>query len=437
MAGDEPATDVAAMQHELSALRDRNQELERLSRQNPSRSHRFLAACRSTTVVVLLVLGTLCATLAPVTVWGRNLVLNTDRYVATLRPVAANPGVQNLVINAVDKQVAAHVDLHTLVAQTLPPKATVLAAPLQTALESLINTVTTKFVHSPAFVTLWSQMNRGAHQQIVYLLTGKNPTGSAVVLNNQGKVVLQLAPIVEQVKSRLVAAGLTVAKNIPAVGATIVIGQAKGLTSARRAVRALNTIADVLPWLALALFAGAIATAKRRRHAVTVAALATAGGMVLISLLLLVVRRLYLDQIDPATVPRDTAQYLFDTLVRFLRDGIRVIFAVAIVIVVVAWVTGPASYPVRLRHRVASAPRYLANVTEHGPVGRLAVEHTRGCRIGVVAVALIVLVFFVDASLESFLVLAAMTVVLLLAVEALRVGNHRSATGSRTPHATG
>ena len=419
MSSDEPtAADPAALEAEVRALRERNRELE--SQGGAARHHTAGSIARSTVVVVLLVLATLCATLAPVTVWGRNLVLNTDRYVATLKPVAGNPGVQDLVIKQVDAQVASHIDVKTLVTETLPPRAAILAAPLQSAVSGLINTVTTRFVQSRAFQTLWVVINRTAHAQIVNLLTGKHPAGSAVVLNNNGQVVLQLAPIVEQVKDRLVAAGLTVAKNIPVVGATIVIAEAKGLVQARRAVRALNTIADVLPWLALVLFGAAIATARRRRRALTVSAFCTAGGMVFLGLALLVGRHLYLDRIDPTKVPHDTAAYLFNTLVRYLRDGIRIILAVAVVVVILAWFTGPSRRATELRHRAASAPQAAADAAAGGPLPQLASEHTKGCRIGIVATALFVLVLFTGISLLSVIVLAIIAGLLLLAVEWLR-----------------
>lgn len=418
------------MQEELSLLRQRNEELERRRAEGHNRS--VGSTARSTVVVVLLVLATLCITLSPVTIWGRNLVLNTDRYVSTLTPVASNPGVQKLVIQAVDKQVAANVDIPALVAQTLPPKAKLLAGPLQSAFQGLVNAVTTRFVQGRAFKTLWVQVNRTAHKQLVYLLTGQNPAGSAVSLNNNGQVVLQLAPIVAQVKAQLVAAGLTVAQNIPVVGATITIAQVKGLASARRAVHALDTIADVLPWLALVLFAGAIATARRRRRALITSAFCTAGGMIFIGLALLIGRHLYLDRVDPTKVPPDTARYLFDTLVRYLREGIRIVLAVALLVALVAWLTGPSSRAGAVRHWVGRAPRAVATAAEGGPVGQLVTDHARGCRIGIVSAAL-VLLLFTGPTLTGFIVLAVIAALLLLAVELLRGSLHGGPTPPSVP----
>jgi hypothetical protein len=419
MGSEESPADISAMQQELDELRERNRELESEGGSG-GRHHTMGSIAHSTLVVFLLVLGTLCITLAPVTIWGRNLVLNTDRYVAILKPVASNPGVQSLVINAIDKQAEANIDISSIVSQTLPPKAAVLEAPLQSAVNGLVNVVATRFVQSPAFETLWVQINRLAHTQIVYLLTGQNSNNTALSLRSSGEIVLNLAPVMQQVKTQLVSAGLTVAEHIPVVGATIVIGQAKGLASARRAVRALNTAADVLPWLGLLSFAGAILAARRRRRMLIVSSLCTAGGMIFIGAALLIARHIYLNEIPTSQLPRDTAQYLFDTLVRYLREGIRIVLAIALLIAFFAWAFGPARYAVSLRHHTASAWRSTAAAIEGGPVERFVTEHTNACRAAIIGVALIILLFFTTPSWLGFIILAIIAALLLFAVEGIR-----------------
>jgi hypothetical protein len=424
----DPPDDVQALQQELDAVRARNEELES---QSGSKPHGPAAAARSTAVVVLLVLATLCMTLAPVSIWGRNLVLNTDRYVKILTPVASNPGVQELVIKAVDKQFTDNVDVSSILSQALPPKASILAGPIEGAVSGLVNTVVTRVVESPAFATLWVEMNRTAHSQIVYLLTGKGPAGGqALTVDTKGDLILSLAPVVAEVKAQLVAAGLTVASQIPVVGATVKIAEVHGIAAARKWVRVLNTVADVLPWLALLLFAGAIATARRRRRMLMISSYCTIGAMFLVGLGLFVGRNIYLNSVDPTVVPHDTAKFLFDTLVRYLREGIRIVALLAILVALAAWLSGPSRRAGAFRARFSRDSDALVARVAHGTVGRVIAENVTACRITVIAIALVVLIFFTSVTIVSILVTVAVVVVLLLAIESIR---YEAGDGSVTP----
>jgi len=52
---------------------------------------------RGITAMVCIVVASLLLPLAGITVWVRNLVLNTDRYVSTVKPLATDPAVQQAV----------------------------------------------------------------------------------------------------------------------------------------------------------------------------------------------------------------------------------------------------------------------------------------------------------------------------------------------------
>mgnify|MGYP003694129649 CR=1 FL=1 len=222
-----------------------------------SAGQRVGGIARSAGISIILVLSVICLVLTPVVVWGRNLLLNTDRYVQTVEPLASNPGVQNTVIAAVDAQFQGRLDLKSVLDPVLPPRAAqVLVPPLQSAADSLVNTVTTKFVQSDAFKTVWQTVNRAAHTQINYLLTGQRPKNAAVQVASNGDVTLDLSAVVVQVKARLVDAGLTVASKVPVVGSTITVGNVAGLQHAQSLTNKLNKVANWLPWIGLVLLAG-------------------------------------------------------------------------------------------------------------------------------------------------------------------------------------
>jgi LPXTG-motif cell wall-anchored protein len=410
--------EVDRLQAELADLRERTDKLQ--AERDASWPVKVRHVGRSVGSAVLIILGVLCLVLSPVAIWGRNLILNNNRYVETVTPLADNAGVQNAVIAAVNRQVQDNLDVPALLSDVLPPRAAqALGGALQGAVNSLVNNVTTKFVQSDSFHQLWVTVNRVAHQQIAYLLTGKAPPNSAVQLNNNGVVTLDLSVVVTAIKKQLVDQGLTIASKVPAVGATIEIANAKGLVQARKAVRALNTLANWLPWLGLALVAGGIAAARRRRRAGLWAALGLAVGMIVIGIGLLIGRNIYLDEIPTSKLPRNTAGYIFDTLVRFLRLGIRIILVVALLIALIIWLFGPSRPAVAFRRGVGNAPKWVGRKVADSAVAPAIVQYATPIRVGVITLALIVVVLWNQITLARILILAIVVAIILVLIQAV------------------
>jgi LPXTG-motif cell wall-anchored protein len=412
------------VQSELDELRARNAELEQA--RNASTARRVGRVARAPGSAALIVVGVVCLVVMPLAIWGRNLVLNTDRYVQTLTPIASNTGVQDAVISAVDRQVDQNLDVKAIVADVLPPRAQVLAAPLQSAVTGLVNTITTQFVRSKAFQTLWVEINRLAHQQINYLLTGKAPANAAVRVDSSGRVFLDLSKIVQTVKDRLTSAGLTVASKVPTVGATLEIANVHGLTNARKAVRLLNNLANWLPWIGLVLVAGGIAAARKRRRALMATALGFGAGMIIIGIGLLIGRNIYLNGIPTDKLPRDSAAFIFDTVVRYLRLGIRLLLLIALLVAFGSWVSSPSSSAVATRRFVTSIPRALGQKLNTGPVGPFVARYVTAFRVGIIVLAFIVLLLTDAPSLGTVIFLAVLAAVLLLLVEMFRTTAVRS-----------
>jgi hypothetical protein len=385
----------------------------------PGRKHRVGRVARSTVAVVLIVLGVICFLVAPLAIWGRNLLLDTNKYVNTLAPVASNPGVQTAVVNAVNKRVMDNIDVTSYVGTVLPDKvAKVIGPPLQSGISNVVNTVTTKFVQSEAFHTIWVQANRQAHQTIVYLLTGKTPP--SVTIDRSGRVYLDLSTVVTNVKDQLVKSGITVAKNVPVVGTTIQIANLHGLSSARHLVRILNTVANWLPWVGLALLAGGIAAAHRRRRALITSMLGVAGAMIVLGIGLLIARHLFITSIPSDKLPTSTSGYLFDTVVRYLRWGIRAVLAVALLVALGAWVSGPSASATAIRRALAGGPRAIGARMHSGPVVSFVDRYATPLRVLIIALGGIILLLINSPSWVTLLILGLIVVVLLLLVEVAR-----------------
>jgi hypothetical protein len=80
-------------------------------------------AGRRTAVVVLLVLACVLAPIAGTSIWLKNQVTNTDRYVRTVKPLASNPAIQSTIADDVTKALFTRVDVQARAQAALPPRA--------------------------------------------------------------------------------------------------------------------------------------------------------------------------------------------------------------------------------------------------------------------------------------------------------------------------
>jgi hypothetical protein len=226
-------------------------------------------------------------------------------------------------------------------------------------------------VASDAFADAWVQANRVAHQELVAALTGKG--GGAVTVEND-TVKVNLAAFIQTVKARLVDAGFSVVARIPEVQASFVLFQSADIPRARSAFHLLDTLGVWLPIVALILLAIGVYVARDHRRALVGAALGVAVGMVVLALGLAIFRSIYLDAVPATVLPHDAAAVLYDTIVRFLRLGLRTILVLALVVAAGTFLSGSSVTAVRTRQGLAGAIGWLAGSAERaglrtGPVG--------------------------------------------------------------------
>ncbi|MET9625618.1 hypothetical protein ABZZ37_33290 [Streptomyces sp. NPDC006464] len=379
---------------ELTELRDRLAALEQ-TRAAPARKHHL----RSALSAVLIVLAVILAPLSVVAVWTNDIVGDTDRYVATVAPLASDPDVQAGITNRVTNVVMEHVDVPLLLDQVAPEDRPRLEAalkklegPLTDALRGLVETITSKFVTSDAFATVWTDVNRRAHAAVDKALTG---SGDGAVKLEGDKVTIDLAPVVEQVKQRLVDSGLTVASKIPEVHTDFTVMTSDQVGKVKTGARLLDVMGVWLPVIAVLLAAGGVWLAVRRRRALVVTALAMAVAVGILGIGLTVFRTFYLDAL-PASVNPAAAGSVYDALIRFLRAGVRTVVTLGVIVALGAWLSGPGRRAVRAREMWRSgigAVRGAAGLST-GPVGGWVHRHKNWLNWGVVVLAAVVFVLW-------------------------------------------
>ena len=182
----------------------------------------------------------------------------------------------------------------------------------------------------------------------------------------------------------------------------------------------LNTLADVLPIAGLALIGLGIVVSRCRRRTLTIAALGTAAGMFLLLLALLIGRNFYLDGIPTSAMPCATVSTIYDTLVRYLRLGIRIVFVAALLVGAAGWLAGTGEVAEKVRSAFLRLPRALGSKVESGRVGPFVTRYAAALRGGVGA--LMVLLFMVsdNPTALTLLAYAAVAAALLALIEVLR-----------------
>jgi hypothetical protein len=368
-------------------------------------------------VVTLLVIACILAPIAGVSVWAKNQVLNTDRYVRTMKPLASNSAIQTTIADNVTNTLFENVDVRTTAQQALPPRAQFLAGPLGNGLRTFVKNATLTFLASDAFQRLWVELNRRAHEQLVKVLTGQGK----VVQTANGRVEINLAPVLARVETRLHNRGIDVFDHIPpeSIKTNFVILNSEQLQKAQRGVRLLKTLSIALPLIVLALFAAAIALSERRRRTLIQAGLGLAASMAVLGILLTIGRSVYLNYVTGPNLPDDAASALYDTIIHYLRLGLRIIAAGGLIVAAGAWVSGPSRRAVSIRSHFGSAIGWAQGETgaAASPFGHWVASNKKALRIAAILVPLGIALLWNSPSVTVLIVLGVIAVVLLLLIE--------------------
>jgi hypothetical protein len=388
---------------------------------------------RSLVAYVLIGLAALLAPLAVVSVWARGQVSDTDRYVETVAPLASDPAVQAAVTTQLTNTVFQYLDVEGLTSQAvdalassgrLPPavasRLDALVVPISNGVYNFAEGQVGNLVRSQAFADAWATANRSAHQSLVAALRGE--TGGAVEVSDT-TVSVNLATFITAVKQRLIERGFTLAERIPAVNAQFTIFESADLGKIQQGYRLLDTLGFWLPFVVLGLIGIGVYVAPGHRRALIVAGLAVTAGMLLVAVLLALARQRYLNAVPPDRLPRDAAAVLFDTVVRFLREGLRAIALVGLALALGAFLTGRSVTATAVRGlctRAAEAIRLglsRLGLRMGGVTARVA---PRAGTLRAVAVAIAIVVLIVPAYLTPVTVLwvlaALLAVLLVIAV---------------------
>ncbi len=304
-------------------------------------------------------------------VWTRSVLLNSDRFTATLAPVLRDERVIEAVSERVSAGVISALGVGERLQETFPGRAGALAAAQITiSAQEAVEQRTVRLMQRERLQDLLLNTVHAAHGRFVDILRGR----SDVATVSDGTLTLNLLPLVREVLSDLPGVGqlltevrlpelgteeaptaarrrleAALGRPLPADAGQITLLEAQGLRSAQQAVSALDSLALVLPFLLLGSGALAVYLAPQRLRTGAILALGGAASL----LLLVVLLRLVGPQVataagsDPLTLA--VAQSLVESLVSSLAGA-------AVVLSLIALAVGAGLLFLERSRRTAPAP---------------------------------------------------------------------------------
>lgn len=373
--------------------------------------------------------------LAPAAVVGARmniLLTDTDEFVATFAPLAKDPDVQKLVTDQTVALINEQVDLPALTGSLIdsieelgaPPRAVAAAdalkGPINAGLANLIETTVSNVVTSDAFATTWDEALRLTHSQLLKTMQGD--PNAVIAIAGDGSLNLQLAPILESLKTALVDQGLGFAERIPVVDTQIPIATDVSLSSVQLGYGAATIVGQWLQWVALGLLGLGVLVARQRRRA-----LVGAGIALTISTGVMLIVFAILRAVLPVKVPvsNGAVEAVLAAVLDPVTQTATAVLTVAILLVVVAWFTGPGMLPTRVRTMFGAGAERLRETGDRYGVGTGAFgvwcdRWQRALRV-VIAVGAGALVLFVRPLTTGLAIWTLVgAIVLLLLLELLR-----------------
>jgi hypothetical protein len=425
------------LEEQVRRLTEENERLRsRVAAEEPAPVREPRRVWRGVLVVVLMVLATILAPAATVAGWARVQLTSADAFVDTFAPLADDPSVQAMVTDQAVTAINNAVDIPGLTNEVftgidqigLPPRAAAALKLLQTpatqGIQSFIDSSVSNVVQSTAFRDLMRQGLRTAHDSLVALQGDLTDPDRAVTISDTGEIGVQLKPIIAAVKARLVDRGVALASNIPEIDKVIVVAKTDAVPTIRNVYAASVAAGTWLPFVVLALFAGAVLAAVRRRRALVVAAVCLAGAMLVTALGLGVGRIFFTNAVSPDPIPAAAADAIYTQSLTLLRSSVLAIGALAVFVAVVAWFAGPEDPARRVRAALVDATAAAragadARGVSTGRFGEWVGANARAIRvvIAVVAAAVILLLrplSFSDVAWTAIGALVALLLVLLL-----------------------
>jgi hypothetical protein len=381
---------------------------------------------RLTGLLVVLTVISLVTTV--VAAWARAVVLDTDRFVATVGPVIDEPAVQDALSIRLTDSIMSSLQIESRVASALaqvgdgelPVSPALLAGPITEGIRNALLKRTHQLIASDAVSTIWTDALRTAQSQAVALLRGESTTASIegdtvyidllpMVNNVLGQLEQQLSDIfgksidIPTITEANAAQAVTLLEgrlgiDLPDDFGRIPVFTSDALPAAQAAVAAVDRVVYLLVALTILLAIASIVMSTRRLRTVLWLGFGAAIGLIVVRRLTLRLDDAIADRVTGA-VNRDAVGAVTSDVFQDLRNFTTLLLVAAILVGVGAYLAGRPPWLGRLMARASEGSLLRRDSKAIRWIG----EHARPLQIALVVVGALILLF-ADLGWASFLI---------------------------------
>lgn len=381
-------TDPSGSSAELERLRVENEQLR--SQLTDTHGH---GGARRWSSILLAFVAAILVPISVVTIWTQAIVLDTDQYVETVAPLVDDEAVQQRISDVVTEQINEAVDFTEVIEENLPEELSALSGALSGGAETLVARAVDEIVKSDAFATVWEEANRAGHEVVVAVLSGE---GSDNVDTSDGRIVITFDGLIDQVSESLtglLGEDITASLPLDEVDTEFVLMESDDLASAQDMVQLIDTLSWLLPLGTLLLLAAVVLLANDRRRGFRRVGLALVLSSIVTFILLAIMR----GRVVSAGADVDATGAVFDTVTRFLSQGLRVALTVGVIALIGAWLAGPSRSACKVGAWWNAMLGKASTVDDASEVGRFPIAvagNRRALEIGAITIGSVVLVLW-------------------------------------------
>ena len=410
---------------DVAALQARIEELEQ------AKSPRRFDG-RGFTAWVLVIIAALLFPIALTAYWGQRTLTDTERYVATVAPLAQDPTVKQAVGDKLTAVIVTQIDAQQRVKDLLQdyPRLQPISGPIAIGVNNFVGETVTKVLDSDQFDQLWITVNTQLQKGLISALSN-DPTGPVTIQGDQ--VVLDTGDLIAVVKQRLVDRGLSFAANLPVppvADRQIVLLTSPQLKQARVAYAIGQPVAQWLIYVVLLMFVIAVLVSRKRARMTMAVGVAIILGALVVRLIM-AFGQSQVELTLNGTTFAIAQEAFFTILTVFLLNAVRAAYAVGLVLLLVGWFlsgTSSALAARRLFGGAVSGAGGRASGTAIAPVAAWFAKTKVFWRFLIVGIAAAVILTSSPLSGSLILWTAVIAVIALVVVEFLAAAGAGSAT---------